>query len=206
MCDRWGRTAHGPLGCTRSNTSTCVHARAPHASNKCCCTTSTAPPLLAPPPCTRAPPPPRLAAAVGVCCAARRGCMCARRLTSSPAPKLPKPDIRPPAQIRFGHWGGEITGSKVVNESELKWLVARAVQVAERRRRGGGAGGRLRAWWCFCAWCGRLACTCCCFWAHVARAPKVPRRVTMGHHQPAPGCNMHACSCSAARCAALPAA
>lgn len=36
------------------------------------------------------------------------------------------------SQIRFGHWGGEITDSKVVNEAELKWLVARAVQVNDK--------------------------------------------------------------------------
>ncbi|PNH07860.1 hypothetical protein TSOC_005626 [Tetrabaena socialis] len=36
------------------------------------------------------------------------------------------------SQIRFGRWGGAITGSKVVNEGELKWLVARAVQMGDK--------------------------------------------------------------------------
>ncbi|KAG2452767.1 hypothetical protein HYH02_002997 [Chlamydomonas schloesseri] len=36
------------------------------------------------------------------------------------------------SQIRFGRWGGAITGSKVVNEGELKWLVARAVQMGQK--------------------------------------------------------------------------
>ncbi|KAG2492161.1 hypothetical protein HYH03_009652 [Edaphochlamys debaryana] len=36
------------------------------------------------------------------------------------------------SQIRFGRWGGSITGSKVVNEGELKWLVARAVQLGDK--------------------------------------------------------------------------
>ncbi|EFJ47792.1 hypothetical protein VOLCADRAFT_91763 [Volvox carteri f. nagariensis] len=36
------------------------------------------------------------------------------------------------SQVRFGRWGGAITGSKVVNEGELKWLVARAVQLGDK--------------------------------------------------------------------------
>ncbi|GFR52333.1 hypothetical protein Agub_g14873 [Astrephomene gubernaculifera] len=36
------------------------------------------------------------------------------------------------SQVRFGHWGGAITNSKVVNEGELKWLVARAVQLGDK--------------------------------------------------------------------------
>lgn len=40
--------------------------------------------------------------------------------------------LGPPPQVRFSRWGGAITGSKVVNEGELKWLVARAVQLADK--------------------------------------------------------------------------
>ncbi|GLC54642.1 hypothetical protein PLESTB_000890700 [Pleodorina starrii] len=36
------------------------------------------------------------------------------------------------SQVRFGRWGGAITCSKVVNEGELKWLVARAVQMGDK--------------------------------------------------------------------------
>ncbi|GIM10863.1 hypothetical protein Vretimale_14469, partial [Volvox reticuliferus] len=36
------------------------------------------------------------------------------------------------SEVRFGRWGGAITGSKVVNEGELKWLVARAVQMGDK--------------------------------------------------------------------------
>lgn len=46
-----------------------------------------------------------------------------------PPPSAPCP-LR--AQVRFCRWGGEIRDSAVVAEGELRWLVARAVQVEER--------------------------------------------------------------------------
>ncbi|KAJ9519026.1 hypothetical protein QJQ45_026296 [Haematococcus lacustris] len=38
------------------------------------------------------------------------------------------------SSVKFGRWGGEISGSRVVAEGELRWIVARAVELEDRSR------------------------------------------------------------------------
>uniref|UniRef100_A0A7S0RT32 Fibronectin type-III domain-containing protein n=1 Tax=Chlamydomonas leiostraca TaxID=1034604 RepID=A0A7S0RT32_9CHLO len=47
--------------------------------------------------------------------------------------------------IKFGRWGGEIRGSRVVGEGELRWIVARAVELEERSDLAAGYEARERS-------------------------------------------------------------